>query len=189
MNIQKIDFRNFAIIEAPSYEDHKTLYNDNVIPLINAVYWDQQQYFFCDTPKARERINAKELEKILSDPKKTLYILLDKTKNIACGTILFERLPEKNKAKFGLFAIAKEYQGNGLGSALVNHVEEVAQSIGKRKMKIEVFIFATKLGKHYERLGYSYTGKKFEFPHGDSIRPDYQTADKLYVLGMRKKFN
>ena len=187
MNIQNIDIKNFEIIESPYLNQHIALYLEKIITLVNEAYWDQQQHFFNDTPRARERINAENIDQILNNPNKKLYLMIDKTNNAVAGTILLETVPEKNHAKFGLFAISKEYQGRGLGPTLVTHVEKKAQSLGKRKMKIEVFIFAPRLAHHYGRLGYSYTGKKYEFPHWDSVRLEHQFEDKNYLIGMKKK--
>lgn len=187
MNALNVDFKNFYIVEAHELNENIVSYLESIISLINDAYWQQQQHFFNDTPEARTRIDTERIKKILNDPNKKLYLLIDKTKNSVAGTILLESEPEKNNAKFGLFAIAEEYQGKGLGQSLVSHVEKTAQSLGKKKMKIEVFVFAPSLAKHYERLGYSYTGKQHEFPHWDSVRPEYQNTDKNYLMGMKKK--
>lgn len=189
LGIRSSDTFGYTIIESPAFDGKQSLYEEWIIPLINEAYWKQQQHFFNDTPAARERMNVEKMRKILTDPTKRLYLMIKDTLQEVVGTILFEERLGKNKATFGLFAIAAEHQGKGLGHAMLAHIEEVARIQNKQIMKIKVFVFAERLRGYYECLGYRYTGKSSEFFHGDSIREEYRNriSDQRYLLQMEKK--
>ena len=158
-----------------------------MVLLINEAYWEQQQPFFIDTLASRERINLAELDKIMSDPNQRTYVLINKKNHRVAGTIIIELPAEEEQAKVGLLAIGKEYRGKKLGHTLVEYVENYARTLGRKLIKLEVFIFAKKLINYYESLGYSFTGNTAPFFHGNCIREKYRNSSDHYLSEMAKK--
>lgn len=154
-----------------------------MVDLINEAYWDQQKPFLIDTPFSRERINADGIQRILNDPTQKLFVLVDK---VVAGVVLCELPKDVDYAKPGLFAVSKEYRGQKIGNMLVEHMENYARAHQRTAIKIEVFAFAEALGKHYESLGYKYTGKTGTFFHASIIKPEMRRADQQYVREMVK---
>ena len=53
-------------------------------------------------------------------------------------------------------------------------------------MKIEVFAFAEKLEKYYQKFGYVCTGNTKSFLHGEYIKPEYRNAASQYLKELEK---
>lgn len=107
------------------------------------------------------------------------------TKQIV-GVVVLEAPPKTEFGKFGLFAVAKAYQGKKLGKILIDHVEQTAKRLSKKSMKIEVFVFAKRLEKYYQKLGYVCTGKKHSFFHSECIKPEYRNVASQYLKELEK---
>ncbi len=162
---------------------------EQIVNLINQAYWDQQQPYFDDNPESRKRIGLSDLFKLMSNPDQKIFVLINITNHDIAGVITIEFPKEEQVAKFGLFAMAKKYSGKRLGNVLVEYIENYAVSQAKKLMKIEVFSFAKNLISHYERLGYSLTGKTNTFFHECFVRADFQNSSKEYLLEMTKNFH
>lgn len=107
------------------------------------------------------------------------------TKQIV-GVVVLEIPPQKDYGKFGIFAVAKAYQGKKLGHILIDYVEKVAKKLSKNSMKIEVFVFAKGLEKYYQKLGYTFTGKTNSFFHSECIKPEYKDVASQYLRELEK---
>jgi GNAT superfamily N-acetyltransferase len=91
------------------------------------------------------------------------FILTEKEKLV--GTVLyylktFEDAPDIFKDKdvvlFGKFAVDPEYQNSGLGSYLLNFIEDYARQEGKKQMMLDTSEKAQHLIDYYEKRGYIY---------------------------------
>jgi GNAT superfamily N-acetyltransferase len=63
---------------------------------------------------------------------------------------------EKDVVLFGKFAVEPEYQNMGLGSILMNFIEDYAKQNGKKKIILDTSEKAGHLIKYYEKRGYKY---------------------------------
>lgn len=71
-------------------------------------------------------------------------------------------------AYFGMFAVAPEAQGDGLGSTILARAERVArQEWHAPRMRMTVIRQREDLIAWYERRGYRRTGELSPFPYGD----------------------
>lgn len=159
---------------------------DLVVKLVNEAYWHHQQPFFLDIPASYERLNLAQFDCLMHDSTKTVFKLVRRSNLEILGVIAIEISPEKENAKFGLFAMNRNHSGKKLGRLLIEYVENYALEKGRKLMVIEVFTFATRLAAYYERLGYACTGKTARFFHECCIHPEYQSQDKYYLNEMIK---
>jgi len=75
---------------------------------------------------------------------------------------------------FGPFAVKKEFNGKGLGKALVSKVEDIGRQ--KQMKRIEIFILNHRgdLFPLYEKWGFKDTGRVADYPHPDRLtRPSW----------------
>lgn len=170
----------FYIDEARNSDQEK------IINLINESYWEEQQLFFIDSLESRERISRSKFTKLLSDPERKLFALIDEVNKEILGVIVIHFSRESDHVGFELFAMNKKYAGKKLGHVLLEYIENYALSLGKKRIKIEVLAFAKKLIRYYENLGYSLTGKTNTFFHENCVRAKYQNSGKHYLLEMTK---
>lgn len=115
-----------------------------------------------------DRISIPDLESIVSDKQKRLYLCISKTKSVI-GTIFLD-FTEKDQAELGLFSILPTDQGKNIGALFMAHVEqEVCKQVKKIHFNV-IPLFQEKLISFYERLGYRPTGKKIEFLVEQKVR-------------------
>lgn len=157
--------------------------------MINDSYWFQQEPYFIDSLKSRERMSIQRWDDILSDPYQKAYLLQETSMMASIGVIVLETPPHEEYAKFGVFAISKTHQGKKLGEILIDHVEKEARRLLKKSMRIEVFAFAHHLEAYYEKLGYIYTGWTNSFFHADCIKPEYRDKASQYLRVLEKVIN
>lgn len=131
-------------------------------------------------------MNLQEWNKILFDPYQKAYILQQKFTKQIVGVVVLEIPPQRENGKFGIFAVAKAYQGKKLGHILINYVEQMAKKLFKKSMKIEVFVFAKRLEKYYQKLGYVCTGRTNSFFHSECIKPEYRNIASQYLKELEK---
>lgn len=67
---------------------------------------------------------------------------------------LIEMRPEADNLLIVNVAVSPAYQSRGLGRALLAHAEELARSLGLRKMRLYTSVHLTANVKFYERVGY-----------------------------------
>ena len=95
-----------------------------------------------------------------------------------CGCCHLERVsPEE--ARFGMFAVAPQSQGAGIGRQLVVEACRRTVSLGASRLQMAVIKQRPDLIAWYARLGFLPTGKTEPFPYGDERfgrprRPDLE---------------
>ena len=87
---------------------------------------------------------------------------------------------------FGMFAVRPDWQGKGLGHAMLAEAERIARDEwGCREMQMTVITLRTELIAWYERRGYRRTGVFKPFPYGDA-RFGLPKRDDLRMEVLRK---
>ncbi len=185
MNISKTSYlREDQYVIQPLSHDRI----DEVVALVNQSYWNQQQKYVVNGTVSL-RTDYKEIEQLIQDPTKTLFLLKIKKTNALAGTVLFETTTDINTATAGLFAVDTALQGSGIGDILGNHLESYAKDAGKRIIKFEVLGLASKLLQHYEKHGYVKTGVKYPLTSvwNTELKPEYASCANAYYYEMSKK--
>jgi len=92
----------------------------------------------------------------------------DGTKSLA-GIIVWEFDVAERVIHFGPFSVVKEFNGKGVGRALVAAVERIGRE--KRASNIEIYIInhRSDLFPLYEYWGFKDTGKRIEYPYPDRL--------------------
>lgn len=78
---------------------------------------------------------------------------------------LIEMKPEVDHLLVVNVAVSPEYQGRGLGRALLMHAEEFALSLGLKELRLYTSIHLTENVKLYERVGYNVDREEEASPH------------------------
>jgi len=83
----------------------------------------------------------------------------------------------EGEAYFGMFAIAPDVQGGGLGKAVLAEAEQQVRALwGAASMALTVINLRTELIGWYERRGYHWDGAREPFPfhqHSGALRTDF----------------
>ncbi len=90
-----------------------------------------------------------------------LYVLTNKNKVIG-SLVLLETDPRwgDNKGKeYYIHNLVSDINYKGLGTHLLDAVQNLAKENGKTKVRLDCAIDNTKLNKYYEKLGFMYVGK------------------------------
>ncbi len=138
----------------------------------------------------KERITPEEVEKIICDKQKRLYLCISKTNNVA-GTILLDfdqnNFAQNNAAELGLFSLSPTYQGKNIGSLFLKCVEQEAFS-KVTKIYLNVIPFSQeKLLSFYKKNGYAPTGEKtaiLDEQKAKYFKPEYHKD--IYFLTYEK---
>lgn len=129
-----------------------------------------------------QRTDSVEISAILGRPDN--QIILCEQQGVVQGSMHIAR--KQNFAYLGMFAVAPENQGNGVGKAMLNHAEQlVFDQMGCEWLEMTVITQRSDLIGWYQRRGYELVGKTRPFPYGDS-RYGIPKRDDL-VLEVLKK--
>lgn len=106
-----------------------------------------------------KRLNDGELEEILGNPNKQLFVMREYNGQILATICIYRN---EKTCEFGMFAVNPKLQANGIGKLLLNHAEEYAKSIwGFSIMQLSVIRNRQNLIDYYTRRGYRPSGKVF----------------------------
>jgi ribosomal protein S18 acetylase RimI-like enzyme len=145
----------------------------DIISVVNAAY---QKHMYLQ----RERLNTQELQEILADPKKRLYLCLSPNGKV-CGTV-FLNLHYAKEAELGLLSVDPAYQGKKLGDLLLQHAEDDAfKTYSLEKVVLEVVQCMEKLVAYYQSRGYVRTAE-VEFPEKSWLKPEWQGKIKCFLM-------
>jgi GNAT superfamily N-acetyltransferase len=102
------------------------------------------------------RITRLELENIIHDSTKRLYICKDDN-NTICGTALLDI--EYHDPEMSLFSVDPRHQGKNIGKIILQYIETQILNMGKKRLTIKVIrMTQDKLIAYYQKNGFEFTG-------------------------------
>lgn len=113
-----------------------------------------------------QRTDPEALAAMLADPRQHLLAVWDGGEPLACIA-----LTEKGDGLVyvSLVTVDPERQGSGLGRQLLDAAERyAADALGANRAEMTVISLRTELVHWYERRGYTLTGERRPFHHGDA---------------------
>lgn len=138
-----------------------------------------------------QRITIQELEEILEDPFKTLFVCIDGNK--ICGTALLTIIDSGTEVNYNsemsLLSVHPEHQGKNIGKLIMDHVEKEVSKVWYRfYLHIKVIpLYQEKLIEYYKLNGYEFAGEISYFSEEDLkryIKPE--CWHKIYFKTMYK---
>jgi ribosomal protein S18 acetylase RimI-like enzyme len=135
------------------------------------------------------RTSLAEVSELLADAE-SRFVLAERAGAIVGCALIQQHAhvgsPAPGEAYFGMFAIAPDAQGDGLGKAVLAEAERQARALwGARSIALTVINLRTELIGWYERRGYVWDGAREPFPfheHSGALRTDFD------LVVMRKVF-
>lgn len=161
------------------------LINDipQLIELINSAYRQKNENTWTTEADlvAGERISQNQLEQLLENNNFYLLVAEHKYQIVACIGLTFDDFA----VEIGTFAIAPDWQNQGLGKLVLAYAETYALSI---QADLNVYVMwvlnvRTELIAFYERRGYIHTGVEEDYPLDANVGIPIV---KLNLLEMRK---
>src|SRR5665811_1256388 len=131
---------------------------DATVELIN------EAYSYQDEAKGRPRSNAQELRQKIESSE--FYVGKQDGRVIAC--LYVQRLPKR--LHFGLLTVSRELRGKGLGSALMEAIEDYAHALHINGIELDYMSIAPWLKPYYEKYGFAETGEVTPWGNIDLIR-------------------
>jgi ribosomal protein S18 acetylase RimI-like enzyme len=128
------------------------------------------------------RTDREELAAMLVDPTQHLLVAREGEHMVGCVA-----LTEKGGGLFylGMFTVATDRQGGGLGKRLLTAAEDHARRVHATCIEMQVIRQRTELIAWYERRGYRPTGEARPFPYDE---PRYTPLrDDLEFVVMQKR--
>ena len=154
--------------------------NDDVMKIVEVINraFKRVVFFLYD------RTSLPEIEKILSDPQKVLYLCLSPTNEI-CGTVLLDYF-EKDKVKAGYFAIDPDFQKKGIGPQFMSRIEEEAFKKVQEIVITVIPVTQEKLIKSYQHYGYAFTGEMQHPTEAQKAKITLEYRDQVRFCTMKK---
>lgn len=126
---------------------------EKIAAIVNHVYRETEKGLW--KPGAA-RTNVEEIKQIADNGELAVARLNDEI----VGCVRIQRLDERT-GEFGMLAVDEQYQGNGIGRALIRFAEEKCKSENLQNMQLELLVpnegshpFKARLEKWYTRIGY-----------------------------------
>lgn len=140
------DINNFFSYKKASIAKAKNEDVFELAPMINEAYSYIEKY------RGKPRTNAQDLLKRLAE--NDYYVIWNS--NAIAGCFYLEEL--NDSIHFGMFALAPEYRGIGLGEKIIKAIEKYAKSKGIKTFEIDRMSASPWLKKYYEDKGFVETG-------------------------------
>jgi ribosomal protein S18 acetylase RimI-like enzyme len=114
-----------------------------------------------------QRTSKADLAPILIDPNSMILLAQDEATNTLLACCHLEK--QNASAYFGMFAVAPNLQGSGLGKQMMLEAERIARDEFKAEhIEMTVIDIRSELIEFYQRRGYERTGIYKPFPYGDA---------------------
>ena len=127
-----------------------------------------------------QRIQPSELAAMIQKPTKKLFLCLD-NKTI-CGAVLLDL---SSAPEMSMLAVHPKYQGQKIGTMLMQHIERELVKLGHNYVLIYVVPFGQdQLVAYYLKAGYYFLDKTLPFTHLQLVKQEYQ--DQVFLRIMRK---
>jgi ribosomal protein S18 acetylase RimI-like enzyme len=131
-----------------------------------------------------QRTDSDEVRELIGS--EDSVIVLAFRDDVLVGSVVLR--DEGGTCYFGMLAVSPALQNEGVGKALIERAEEIAQhQLHARAMRITVIAQRDELIAWYERRGYARTGEYEPFPYGDPRFGRPRRGDLVFVV-MRKTF-
>ncbi|MGC4067489.1 MAG: GNAT family N-acetyltransferase [Polyangiaceae bacterium] len=132
-----------------------------------------------------QRTDELEIRDLITDANSQLLLAFDDARLV--GSVLLRN--QDGTGYVGMFAIAPEEQGRGLGKWLLERAEDVFRSRAVRFVTMTVIKQRSELIEWYGRRGYVATGRRLPFPYDDPRfglpkRPDLEFVELKKDLGV-----
>jgi GNAT superfamily N-acetyltransferase len=137
--------------------------------LINEVYDEAESGMW---KRKNTRTNPTEVEHLL----RTQALILSEIDSVLVGAVNVSLMRDR-VGEFGMLAVDRNYRSKGIGSALVEHVEQWAREHGCHTMRLEILTprhwtqpSKNFLRQWYSRIGYApQTTEPFESMHPELV--------------------
>lgn len=159
---------NAVGIEAVLFRHAESADAASIVALVNEAYraptganaWTSEA-----TLIAGARIDITALQNLLAETNSVLIVGEHTGAIVACIHIA----RDEPDAHIGLFAVARSWQGRGLGRRLLAHAEATAQDMGARRAAMRVVTQRPDLIAFYERCGYRRIAEVGAYPVGEGV--------------------
>lgn len=139
----------------------------NICILVNNAYRGEEAKkgwtFESDFIEGDKRTDKKDLFLLFSN-EKAIFLIAKNDKEVITGSVYLE---VKNENLYlGMLSVEPTLQGNGIGKLLVSNAIQYGQSLGLKKIQIQVIHLRQELILWYEKLGFIISDKilPFEVP-------------------------
>ena len=103
---------------------------------------------------------VKDLQQYSIKLSRNAYTYIIEKNDITLGIIIFYANDQINQTAYlTMIAVNKEYEGKGIGSALLEKCLELSREVGMKKLKLEVDIDNSNAILFYQRKGFDFTEK------------------------------
>ena len=130
--------------------------------------WSKYDDFRWEILRKPLKLSHIPLKDTLEDISTHMMALDDKDTVIACGRVHMNNI---NEAQIRYMGVSSEHRRIGLGSEMVNKLEDIAKTKGAKKIVLNARAEAIKF---YESLGYIKTG-----PYESDIKIPHSSMEKL----------
>ena len=130
--------------------------------------WSKYDDFRWEILRKPLKLSHIPLKDTLEDISTHMMALDDKDKVIACGRVHMNNI---NEAQIRYMGVSSEHRRIGLGSEMVNKLEDIAKTKGAKKIVLNARAEAIKF---YESLGYIETGS-----YESDIKIPHSSMEKL----------
>lgn len=156
----------------------------NIVTLMNTAYRGGQGWTNESHLVTGQRVFSEHIENLIASNADTLLVHKKDNQIIACICISVDT-KNSNLAYIGSFAVHPDYQGSGMGNAVLLAAENYASTLGVLTYKMQVLAPRTELIAYYERRGYKQTGETTPFPKQLNVG---QPVDRdLQVIELEKR--
>jgi GNAT superfamily N-acetyltransferase len=139
-----------------------------LVPLINAAYRERDGWLF-----SRMRVDEEFLREEFGDERTTTIVA-----DIDGGTAGFAVVRRRDDhAEFGLLAVHRAWQRNGLARLIVAHAEKLSRDAGFSELRLDC-IRENGLPPFYEALGFTV--------HAESFASRWNSSQPFTLVEMRK---
>ena len=90
----------------------------------------------------------------------TILVAKEKNKFIGYASVSFAKFRKMKTNAYLVLSVRANYQGNGIGTKLIQEAENTARKRGIRRLELEVFAKNTGAHSLFKRLGFEEEGRK-----------------------------
>lgn len=141
---------------------------DKLIPLINTAYMYENEGAEAFKNPDALRVNETSIREVMKDSSIIVISKAEARAERILGCMQYKEIPpsegsgsvQDTNAYFGMLAVDKDIQRQGIGTRLVGIAEAIAAFSGRDILEIQVVDKSTHLLRWYSRLGYREFGRR-----------------------------